>query len=133
MSVTRFNRVNLREVRDCLETALATVREETGLSIDLGSCRFGSNSATFKLEVKTLDEDGKAFDESAANFKVFARDFGLEPDDLGKTFMSGLVEFTVSGLKPRNTKYPVIATRADGKTFKFSELTVQHYLNGGVL
>ncbi len=125
MSVTRFNRHNLQEVREVIETALVTVREETGLNVQLGACRFQPNSATFKLEIQTVDEDGKAFDEGAANFRVFARDFGLEPEDLGKVFVSNGIEYTVSGLKPRNRKYPIIATRADGKTFKFHPFVVR--------
>lgn len=129
MSITRFNKHNLGELREVIETALATASEETGLDIQLGRCRFSSDTATFKLEVKTVDEDGKAFDENAANFKVFAEDFGLSPNDLGKTFVSSRVEYTISGLKPRNRKYPVIATRGDGKTFKFHAALVKRLMD----
>jgi len=131
VSVTRFNEQNLREIREALESALAIVEEETGLSIELGSCRFLPHSAKFKVEVKTVDRDGRAFDEGAANFKVFAKDFGLEPEYLGRVFVSNSIEYTITGLKPRNKKYPIIATRADGKSFKFSHLLVRHMIKGG--
>ena len=128
MSVTRFNKHNLQDLREVIEAALIVASEETGLDMQLGGCRFSSNSATFKLEVKTLDEEGRAFDEGAANFKVFAADFGLIPDDLGKTFTSARTTYTICGLKPKNRKYPIIARKSSGRTFKFSASMVQRLL-----
>jgi len=128
MSIKRFNEHSLQHLRDVLEGYLATTAEETGLSIELGRCSFNANTATFKLEVKTIDVDGRAFDENAANFKVFAADFGLSPDDLGKTFVNNFTTFTICGLKPRNRKYPILASKPSGKVFKFTASVIQRLL-----
>lgn len=44
--------------------------------------------------------------------------------ELGSEFVDRGETFTITGLNPRSTKYPVLATRADGKRFKFPVITV---------
>jgi hypothetical protein len=129
MKITRFNNDNLKPIRERLEIAVAMIAEETGLDIKVGSCRFNRHTATYKLEINTVDQDGNAFDEDAANFKVFAEDVGLREEDLGKTFINNRKLYTVTGLKPRNRKYPILATRADGKRFKFPASLVKRLLH----
>ena len=128
MNITRFDKRNLREIRQRLEVAVSLIADETGLNIKVGSCRYRDDSATFKLEVCTVDKDGNSFDEDAANFKVFAEDVGLKETDLGKTFISNRTLYTITGLKPRARKYPILAKRADDKTFKFSAGMVKRLL-----
>jgi len=46
--------------------------------------------------------------------------YDLNPSDFGKKFISGKSSFRISGIKPTNRKYPVLAERvSDGKTYKF--------------
>jgi hypothetical protein len=125
----KITRLNLESIRDQLEAVLkAADWTQLGVDVSVGRCRFNQNAATFKVEVKTVDEDGEAFDEDAANFKVFAEEFGLKEEYFGKTFTSQDVEYTISGLKLRNRKYPVLAIRADGKRFKFPARLVKRLL-----
>ena len=44
--------------------------------------------------------------------------------ELGSEFVDRGETFTITGLNPRSTKYPVLVTRADGKRFKFPVITV---------
>ena len=44
--------------------------------------------------------------------------------ELGSEFVDRGETFTITGFNPRSTKYPVLATRADGKRFKFPVITV---------
>lgn len=132
MKITRFDKSNLKQIRERLEIAVSLIADETGLNIKVGSCNFRNRSATFKLEVGVVDEDGNSFDEDAANFRVFAEDVGLKEEDLGKTFINSSKLYTISGLKPRNRKYPILATRADGKRFKFPASLVRDRLGDKV-
>ena len=129
MNITRFSNDSLNRISQHLDVALATVRDQLGLDIKIGNCRYTNNTATLKLEIKTIEKDGKAFDEDAANFKVFADKFGLQESDLGREFIHNFSKYKISGLKPRNTKYPIIVQRVkDNKTFRFPIRLIQKLL-----
>ncbi len=128
MTITQFNKHNLAQISSRLEIALSTIAEETGLDIQLGSCRYQNKSATYKVIVKTVGEDGKVFDEDAANFAVFARQYGLHEQDMGRKFVSNGTEYTICGLKPRAHKYPLLAKNSQGKRYKFGAAYVKRLL-----
>lgn len=58
--------------------------------------------------------------EEARMFQLYARSLDMDPDALGKTFMSGGREFVFTGYKPRNTRYPFTAREVGtNKPYKF--------------
>lgn len=98
-----------------------------GFQAKVGSCRYG-DIATFKLEIAPIMPNGEAVKKEEADFARFAAGFGLE-GQLGKTFKSRGKTFKVSGLKPGNRRYPVLATRqSDGKVFKFPAESIKNLL-----
>ena len=124
MSITRFTNHNLDHISDRLKIALALIATETGLEITLDGCRYDNNTAKFKVVVKTVDEDGNAFDEDAANFTVFAGRYGLKETDLGREFRCGDNTYAITGLKPRARKRPILAKNRQGKVYVFPAQTV---------
>lgn len=111
----------LKVLRHELTDAMQDVASKHGIAVNIGTARYTSTSATFKLEVRTCgtDSDG-GLSVDAADFKRFCAMFGMTPDMLGKQFRSwdGKL-YTIVTVKPNNRKYPVIATNANGKRFKF--------------
>jgi hypothetical protein len=84
--------------------------------------KFSQSNFTTLIEFAVINQ-GVAETEEAQAFKRNARFFGLEPDDLGKTFHSIATgkKMEITGAKPRNHKYPIIAKCAsNGKAYKFS-------------
>ena len=84
------------------------------------------NAATFKVEVRSVNEDGTVYSEEAEAFKTMAHLYGLKSEWLGAKFMAAGIEYTISGLAKRSRKFPILAKRVkDGKTFKFTEDVVK--------
>lgn len=133
MTITKFDNISLKKINDRMQSALTVVAKEFGIDIKVGNSKYDNDSAITKVELQVLDKDGNAFDENAANFKVFAKDYGLSPDDLGKTFVANFAEYTITGLKPRNKKYPILAVGKNGKCYKFPSKLIQKIFNEQVV
>lgn len=119
MKITNFDRTNLRMLRQAIDAALEDVGKDYGISIEAGNATFGENIATFKVECATIAKNGKVVSKAAEDFNRYAQMFGLEPSDLGREFTHRGRRYTITGLKPRSHTYPIVATRDDGKSFKF--------------
>ncbi len=118
-----FDRQTVKNTRNELQAILETLSKEMGCQIKVAGAMFardGSN-CTFKVEFAAISADGTAETKEVTAFRELAAIYGLRPDDFGKTCVSGGQEFTISGLKPKAKRYPILATRPDGKVYKFSE------------
>jgi len=119
-----LDRPTVKHITKRLETAVKPLAEELGLAIEIGSCTFNTSNCRFQMKVSVLDCDGKAISEESESFRSNAKLFGLEPDDLGKKFVCRGQPYTICGLKPKSSKYPVIARSDNGKDYKFACRTV---------
>jgi len=109
-----FNRPTVKKTRDKIQAALDTLSKELGCQIKVGGASFardGSN-CTFKLECATVSADGTVETKEVTAFREMASSYGLSPDDLGKAFFNAGEKFTISGLKPKANKYPILAVRS---------------------
>lgn len=115
----------LKKIRDEVNALLKPIGEKYAVKMELGRATYSQNNFTFKLEGSRIGEDGTAATKEAEAFKILAKMFGLEPDDLGKTFRSQGKEFTITGLSPKSSKFPIHAKGSDGKNYKFPAETVK--------
>jgi len=122
--ITKLDKPTVRHIAHRLQEAVKPLAQEWGVVIDVGRCTFGPNNCRLQLNVALLDADNKAISEDAECFKHNAKLFGFEPADLGREFVSQGKSFSLCGLRPQSRKYPVLATSADGRTFKFPCRTV---------
>lgn len=116
-----FDRATVKNTRDKLQAALDTLSKDLGCQIKVGNATFartGSN-CTFKVEFAALGEDGTAETKEVLAFRELAVMYGLSPDDIGKIFVNAGQEFTICGLAPKARRFPILAKRADGKSYKF--------------
>jgi hypothetical protein len=113
-----IDRDTVKSVRKHLEVALESVGKNLGMSIKVGSASFSSSNICFKIEVAAV-ENGQVMSREAEAWKQQARLFGLDPDGLGKQFTYGGRQYTITGLSPRRSRFPIMAEREDGKQFKF--------------
>jgi len=126
---TKIDRSFLRTVRPRVDQALEALGKELGVEFNLGNASFDDKTATFKLNIAVIGEDGEVVDVEAETFKQRATLYGLSPDDLGKTFNTNNGTFKITGLKPSRRKYPISADRVDdGKGFKFTAENVKRCL-----
>lgn len=100
--------------------ALEAVAAEYGVVVEAKGGTYFDSSALIKFEFSDVNESGVAQTREATDFTAYAQHYGLNPEDLGKQFVSGTTRYTIIGLKRRATKMPILAKRLDGKVYKFS-------------
>jgi hypothetical protein len=120
------NKVRLMQVD--LGKMFADFEKKFDVKVSMGGARYGESNATFKIEASDKAADGTVLNKTVEAFKHDAKYYGLDADDFGKTFVFRRETFKISGLKPRSTRFPILATRTDGKTFKFPAGDVCRYL-----
>lgn len=119
--IKQFDKQETRRIGSAIEDALQKVANQFGVCIKRGNGRFSSNNLTLKIEVSLLNANGEVKSRESETFKLYAKVYGLEPTDLGRTFTawSGKT-FEITGLSARSHKYPVFAKNVlTGKGFKF--------------
>jgi len=124
--VTSFNRQNIRQINSELEAALKQVAEKYGLEVKLGNTRFTGDNFTTKVQVATVAEGGITMSKEATDFNRYKTILGINME-LGQEFQRSGKTFTIVGLKPRSTKYPILAKCSDGKTYKLPVDLVNMY------
>lgn len=123
-----FNRAGLKGLREELQAALQEVAKRHDIQISVGAARFTDTDCTIKVQMLAKGDGAAIQSKEEKDFIRYANMYGLQPEDLGKEFQRGLHVFRVSGLKIPNRRLPVLATRSDGKVFKFSDLTIRYSL-----
>jgi len=116
MKISQLDRQTLEIVRAKMEEALAAL-EEIGIHAETGHISYQDRSATVRVEISVLGEGGEVVTKEAANYDLYREMRGLP--ERGTQFTSRGSTYTITGYSPRSRKYPVIATRADGRDFKF--------------
>ncbi len=122
MAVIEFTRKNLKDIREDIKDALKAVETKYGIVIKQGNISFADNSFKMKLEAFVGESDA---DAGKIVWDSWCFKYGLKSEDFGKTFKSNGTEFTVCGMKPKSTKYPVLAQNAAGTVYKFSAQVVK--------
>jgi len=123
-----FTRPTMRQLREEIDNALKPLAEKHGISFNLGSISFSSDSFSVSLKGKTLDESGTPVVD-AATFTRYCGMYGLKPEDLGRKFMSRGHVYEITGVAPNRPKYPINAKRSDGKQFKFASTIGMQFLS----
>ncbi len=122
MKIDQLDRETLRIVRKRMEAALAPL-EEIGVHAKVGHISYQNQNATVKVEISIIGEGGEIVTKEATAYDLYREMRGLP--ERGTTFRSRGHTYTITGLKPRSSKYPIMVTRMDGKTFKFPAETVK--------
>lgn len=118
MAQPSLNAAFCRTMRQPVEDALAAVAPP-GTGVRVGGATYTGVEATFKVTFYSIDEDGT--DCSArGRFTAHALSFGLAPDDFGAEFMYKGNCFRIADVRPNARRYPIVATRQDGKRYSFS-------------
>jgi hypothetical protein len=116
-----FNKSNLSAIRSDITAALAAVEKKHGVSFKLGNIRYSDNDFRGKLECfSASDNSGNAVDVAKQNFESKAFLIGVDKSAFGKSFRSNGRKFTITGVNTRANKYPIQASTANGKRYKFS-------------
>jgi hypothetical protein len=127
MTIVAFDPAKCREVRTDIQLALDAVARKHGLTLDMGGGRYSEQD--FRVQVGFRVGVGVK-PQSERDFSAMAQLYGLKSTDLGKTFMHKGHTFAVCGLKSSSRRFPILAKRTDGKTYKFPADFVRRALAG---
>ena len=122
--IKQLDKPTVKYIRKRLQATLMPLAKELGVVIDFGSCTFQTSNCRIQLKVAVLDPDGEPVTEEADAFRRSAKLFGFEPADLGAEFIVQGQTYTISGLRPKSRKYPVIARAGNSKDYKYACRTV---------
>ena len=119
MKITSINRESLRLINNEIDKAIQAVGDKYGISIKTGNASFSPDTATTKVIISVISEDGTVKTPEVKDFDLYKNVFGIKKN-LYDTFTFQGDSYTIVGIKASSRKYPVIGKRADGKEFKFT-------------
>lgn len=130
--IQKFHRSNLDNIADDAMTALQAVADKYDIDIQKGRGTYSDTNYTLKIEMSVKDKTGQVITREARDFKSFADAYGLQSDDLGKTFPASGRTFEIVGLSTKAKKYPILAKDVNtGGTYKFPATRVATALAKG--
>lgn len=126
-----MDKATTKKLAEASAKALEAVASEYGVSVRYKSGNYSSTTASLKFEFSDIGDDGVVQTRESEAFTQLAHVYGLKAEDLGATFESRGRTYTIVGLNGRARKMPIQATRDDGKSFKFTDVTVVDALARG--
>ena len=118
-------RAKCRRLNAEAEATLASIAEREGMTLKRLTGKYtddGSVTVSFTFQTAGATE----YERTVAERNAVA--LGLPQDILGRSFLHKGRVFTVTGIVPRRRKYPVSATRDDGKAYKFAPVSIRDKL-----
>jgi hypothetical protein len=119
MIISQFDRASVRLLTETLAAELSVLAAKYGLSVKKAGGRFSATSFTPKFEFSVQGEGGVTLSPERVDFPRYCTLYGLQAEDLDKKFTANGMTYTVSGLKPNNSQFPILAKNAVGRTYKF--------------
>jgi hypothetical protein len=127
MTIKQFDKSLARLTSEQLVNELSAFARSRGINIAMKGGRFTEQCLTVKLELATTSK-GVVHTAIAEAFKRHAPLFGLKKSDLGRSFKHAGDSYTIIGLKPRASRFPVVVESTNGKRFKMPVSYVQQGL-----
>jgi hypothetical protein len=113
--VTTFTRPVVKNLREAIKNALSNVEAEYDITLDFNSISFRDDQFSTRLVARV---GGDTSEHAKKDWDANCALFGFKPEDFGKTCIIQGQKFTISGIKPRSRKYPILGTDVNGKTYK---------------
>lgn len=122
-----INPEKIKSVQAKIKAALAQIEKEENVQIAFGNCSY--TPAYYKSGMTvTSQEKSEKVDNVFLNL---SKRLGFTQNIIGMTFTgTSCGEVTITDIKLKNFKYPVIGVTKDGKGFKFTIDQVKKYLGG---
>ena len=99
------------------ETAAAiAIEQEEGVSISFGSIKYNSAYYSAAMKVSTTEKNEKV----DGIYESMCKRLGFTQNVIGMTFQGNTGEMTITDIKTKNRKYPVIAQAKSGTSYKYS-------------
>ena len=115
----------LNAMRKDIEKALHVIGVDKGIVFSIGTIKHSEYH--LKIKIEGTDVSGDIYDESMviskseADFPYYCERYGFSTKDHFRKFKINEKIFELTGIKPQNRKYPMIAkSMENGKDYKFT-------------
>lgn len=120
-----MNREKVVSISEKIKLALSEISKSEGVEILMDGVSFNSVSFTTKL---TVNEPNNP--ETERINLMLSKRYGFVQNVIGMEFVSPSGTFVINGFKTSNRKYPILATRSDGKSYKFHPSQILKHIGG---
>jgi hypothetical protein len=120
-----MNKSKVVSISEKIKLSLLEISKLEGINISIGAISFSSTS--FNLKITGVDIDSPETD--SVNL-ILSKRYGFTQNIIGMEFTSPSGTYIINGIKTANHKYPILATRKDGKHFKFHQSQILKYIGG---
>jgi|TARA_R110000796_G_scaffold20991_1_gene62073 hypothetical protein len=111
--ITQLDRAVCKDITNELNTALASLGEKLGVSIRTNGCRYGSTSASIKLEIELLSDEGRPISKEETFLNDHHQSLEIPKEWLGAMLKDPKGKFFyLRGYKQRSYKRPFIIVDA---------------------
>ena len=100
-----------------LEQVTEGLAKKFNVNIKAGKIKYSTDNFNLDLQVTKKEVNGLSFEQ--AEFEKCCFLYGFKPEDYNKQFESKGHMYTLVGFKSSARTMPVLATREDGRRFKF--------------
>lgn len=120
-AITGMNLTTVRALQARMLAALKPLEAEFGITFGLEGASFLEARATMKLVATVNASDGSAVTSGEIEFKRYASRYGFAPSDFGREFrvLGSAKRYTIAGIKPSATRYPILGKDTNDRVFKF--------------
>jgi len=122
MTITQFNKQNVRDIQLEAATALQAVAAKYGLKVELAGGTIGNIKTVLKFGFSVTDTGSEK-----AEFAKYAAMFNAKAEDYGKTAIVGGKQLTLVGWYLSRAKYPVRLRKADGKDILYTQDVLRNF------
>lgn len=120
-----MNKDKITLIQEKIRLAIQEITKSDGLEISLSSVSYNLNS--FSLKITGSEKNNPEADRINLNL---SKRYGFSQNIIGMEFTSNTGSFCVQSFKTANRKYPILATRTDGKMYKFHPTQILKYFGG---
>jgi len=116
-----------KQFRKDFDKAVEELSEKYEANIELGNIRFTDTQLTSKVTVTEITEGVREIDARfVEKLRTHGHKYGLSADSYGERFEHNGDTFELVGVKPRATKYPIVARKiSDGGLYKLTQQAIR--------
>jgi hypothetical protein len=116
----------INKVQEKIKAAIAKIEREENVSISFGSIKYNSAYYATSMKVSTTEKNEKV----NSIYESICTRLGFTQNVIGMTFQGTTGEMTITDIKTKNRKYPVIAQAQGGACYKYSVDHIKRLIGG---
>lgn len=116
----------ITKIQEKIKAAIEQIEKEENVSISFGSIRYNNAYYSTTMKVSTTEKSEKV--ESV--YESICKRLGFTQNVIGMKFQGKTSLMTITDIKTKNRKYPIIAESQNGISYKYSVESIKRLIGG---